>query len=78
MRIGAITVLAGALLAYSTGAHAELQLINNGALSAKEAQQKFEVAWKSCSDAQKPGAPQSALVKCVNGKLAQYKLELVQ
>ena len=78
MRIGAIVVLAGALLAYSTDAHAELQLINSGELSAKEAQQKFEQAWKTCSEAQKPSASQGALIKCVNEKLAQYKLELVQ
>ena len=78
MRIGTIAVLASALFAYSTGAHAEMQLINNGDLSVKEAQQKFEQAWRACSDAQKPGAPQAALVRCVNQKLAQYKLQLVE
>jgi len=78
MRIGTIAVLALALLAYSTSARAELQLVNNGDLSAKEAQQKFAEAWKACSDAQKPGAPQAALVKCVNDKLAQYKLQLTE
>ena len=78
MRIGTFAVLAVTLLAYSTSAHAELQLINNGDLSAKEAQQKFEQAWKACTGAQKPGAPQAALVKCVNDKLAQYKLQLTE
>ena len=78
MRIGTIVVLAAALFAYSNGARAELQLINNGALSAKQAQQKFEQAWKACSEAEKPGSPHTALVKCVNRKLAQYKLELTE
>jgi hypothetical protein len=78
MRIGAFAVLSVALLAYSTDAHAELQLINNGGLSAKAAQLRFAQAWKACSDAQRPGASQAALVKCVNEKLAQYKLQLVE
>ena len=75
MRIGATMVLASALIAYASGAHAGLQLINNGALSAKEAQAKFEAAWKACTDAQKSGA---ALTKCINQKLAPYKLQLTQ
>ena len=78
MRIGTIVVLAAALFAYATGANAGLQLINNGGLSPKEAQQKFEQAWKACSDAEKPGSPHTAFVKCVNRKLAQYKLELIE
>ncbi len=78
MRIGTILVLAAALFAYATGADAGLQLINNGGLSAKEAQQKFEQAWKACSDAEKPGSPHTAFVKCVNRKLAQYKLEMIE
>ena len=73
MRIGTTAVLAGALFAYATGAHAGLQLINNGSLSAKEAQAKFEAAWKACNDAQKTGA---ALTRCINQKLAPYKLQL--
>jgi hypothetical protein len=78
MRRGTVVVLAAVLFAYATAAQAELQLINNGALSAKEAQQKFEQAWKACSDAAKPGSPHAALVKCINRRLAQYKLELTE
>ncbi len=79
MRIGTIGILvAVAFFAFATGAHAGLQLINNGALSAKEAQQKFEQAWKACSDAEKPGSAHAAFVKCVNRRLAQYKLELIE
>jgi hypothetical protein len=76
MRVGTIAVLAGAVVALSTSAAAELQLVNNGKLSAGEAQAKFQVAWKACSAELKPGAPQAALVKCVNQKLAKYQMQL--
>jgi hypothetical protein len=78
MRIGTLAVLTSALFAFSTNAHAELQLINNGKLSASEAQDKFQAAWKTCSAELKPGAPAAALAKCVNQKLAKYQLQLVQ
>jgi len=77
MRIGTVAVLAGALFAFSTNTRAELQLMNNGKLSAEEAQDKFQAAWKSCSAELKPGASEAALAKCVNQKLAKYQLELV-
>jgi hypothetical protein len=73
--MGTIAVLAGAVIGVSASAHAELQLVNNGKLSANEAQDKFQMAWKACTAAAKPGAPQSALVKCVNQKLAKYQLQ---
>jgi hypothetical protein len=78
MRIGTLAVLTGALFAFSTNARAELQLVNNGKLSASEAQDKFQEAWKICSAELKPGAPEAALAKCVNQKLAKYQLELQQ
>lgn len=78
MRIGTLAVLTGALFAFSTNAHAELQLVNNGKLSAAEAQDKFQEAWKSCNAELKPGAAEAALAKCVNDKLAKYQLQLVQ
>jgi hypothetical protein len=78
MRIGTLAVLAGALFAFSTNAHAELQLVNNGKLTANAAQEKFQLAWKTCSAELKPGAPATALAKCVNQKLAKYQLQLVQ
>ena len=77
MRIGTIAVLTGALFAFSTNAHAEMQLLNNGPLSANEAQEKFQQAWKVCSAELKPGAPQAALVKCINQKLAKYQIQFV-
>jgi hypothetical protein len=52
--------------------------VNNGKLSANEAQDKFQAAWKICSAELKPGAPAAALAKCVNQKLAKYQLQLVQ
>ena len=76
MRIGTIAALAGAVVALSVDAHAELQLMNNGKLSASEAQEKFQAAWKACSAQLKPGSPQAALVKCVNQKLAKYQMQL--
>jgi hypothetical protein len=78
MRIGTFAVLTGAVLAFSTNTHAELQLVNSGSLSAAEAQNKFQEAWKVCSAELKPGAPEAALAKCVNEKLAKYQLQLVQ
>jgi hypothetical protein len=75
MRLGTIAQLAGAVIAISPAAHAELQLVNNGKLSATEAQGKFQVAWKTCTAGAKPGAPQAALVKCVNQKIAKYQLQ---
>lgn len=78
MRVGPVVVLAAVLVAHATGAHAEIQLINNGALTVREAQQKFEQAWRACTDVAKPGSPHAALVKCVNRRLAQYKLELIE
>lgn len=78
MRIGTLAVLTGAFFAFSTKANAELQLVNNGSLSAAAAQDKFQEAWKICSTELKPGAPEAAMAKCVNEKLAKYQLQLVQ
>ena len=75
MRMGTIALLTGAIIALSSSAHAEMQLVNNGKLSANEAQEKFQLAWKACTAGVKPGAPQAAVVKCVNQKLAKYQLQ---
>jgi hypothetical protein len=71
-------ILTSSLLAFSMNARAEMQLNNNGSLSANEAQAKFQLAWKACTATLKPSAPEAALIKCVNQKLAKYKLELVR
>ena len=41
MRMGTIALVTGAAIAFASSAQAELQLVNNGKLSASEAQEKF-------------------------------------
>jgi len=69
-------LIAACAFAFATSASAELQLINNGPMNAKEAQDAFQKAWTECSK-EVPGASQTVFYACINKKIAKHKLQAI-